>query len=116
MLLYDVNLGFPLLSESARLKFDVKETVPWDDLARQEIDEWMLFVPPTADYVERDFTHVPRVDESGWAKVELENPEMKLGLRLSFDQTTLRKQNALPYLHAGESRNYTLEIEVIEYL
>jgi hypothetical protein len=148
MLLYDVNLGFPLLSESARLKFDVKGTVPWDDLARQEIDEWMLFVPPSADYVERDFTHVPRADESGWAKVELENPEMKLGLRLSFDQTTLpylaqwkmmreglyvlavqpmntnvwggraevRKQNALPYLHAGESRNYALEIEVIEYL
>jgi hypothetical protein len=28
----------------------------------------------------------------------------------------VRKQNALPYLHAGESRNYTLEIEVIEYL
>jgi hypothetical protein len=27
----------------------------------------------------------------------------------------VRKQNALPYLQAGESRNYTLEIEVIEY-
>ena len=147
MLLYDVNIGFPLLSQSARLKFDVEKSVPWDELARQEIDEWMVFGPPVADYVERDYTHKPRADENGWAKVELENPELKLGLRLSFDRTTLpylaqwkmmreglyvlamqpmntqvwggraevRKQNALPYLQAGESRNYSLEIEVIEY-
>jgi hypothetical protein len=90
---------------------------------------------------------MPRADENGWANIELENPEMNLGLRLSFDQRTLpyvaqwkmmreglyvlamqpmsthvwggraeaRKQDALPYLKAWESRNYTLEIEVIEY-
>lgn len=147
MLLYDINLGFPLLSEHARLKFEVEKTVPWDELARQEIDQWMVFEPPSEDYVERDYTHTPRADENGWAKLELENPELKLGLQLSFDQKTLpylaqwkmmreglyvlavqpmnthvwggraevRKQNALPYLQAGESRNYTLEIEVIEY-
>jgi hypothetical protein len=76
----------------------------------------------------------------------LENPELKLGLRLSFETRNLpylaqwkmmreglyvlamqpmnthvwggraevRKQNALPYLQAGESRDYRLEIEVVE--
>ena len=147
LILYDVNVGFPMLSESARLKFDVAATVPFDDIARKEMNEWMVFQPPTPDYQERDYTHTPLVDEKGWATVELENPSLKLGLRLSFDQTTLpylaqwkmmreglyvlaiqpmncnvwggraevRRQNALPYLDAGESRRYALEIEVIEY-
>jgi hypothetical protein len=147
MLLYDVNLGFPLLSEHARLKFEVEKTVPWDDLAREEIAEWMVFEPPAAGYVERDYTHTPRPDGDGWGRVELENQELKLGFRLSFDLRTLpylaqwkmmreglyvlavqpmnthvwggraevRKQNALPYLQPGESRDYTLELEVVEY-
>ena len=32
MILYDVNIGFPLLSERAILKFDAAETAPWDAL------------------------------------------------------------------------------------
>ena len=147
LILYDVNIGFPMLSETASLKFEVENTVPFDDIAERGKDEWMVFQPPTPDYQEHDFTHTPVGDERGWAKVELENPTLKLGLRLSFDKTTLpylaewkmmreglyvlamqpmnsnvwggraevRKQNALPYLEAGESRNYALEIEVIEY-
>ena len=147
LILYDINLGFPLLSESAHLKFDVKATFPWDDNAKKGIDEWMIFHPPMPDYQEQDYTHTPLADEKGWAKVELENTSLKLGLRLSFDQTTLpylaewkmmgeglyvlaiqpmncnvwggraevRKQNALPYLKAGESRSYEMEIEVLEY-
>ena len=147
MILYDVNVGFPLLSESARLKFDVKATAPWDDNAKKGIADWMVFQPPTPDYQEQDYTHTPRTDDKGWANIELQNPSLNLGLRLSFDETTLpylaewkmmreglyvlaiqpmncnvwggraavRKQNALPYLNAGESRSYALEIEVIEY-
>jgi hypothetical protein len=145
--LYDINLGFPLLSERAHLKFDVKETYPWDENAQKGIDEWMIFQPPAPGYQEQDYTHTPLADEHGWAKAELENTDLELGLRLSFDQTTLpylaewkmmreglyvlaiqpmncnvwggraevRKQNALPYLQAGESRSYAMELEVLEY-
>jgi hypothetical protein len=147
MILYDINMGFPLLSEHARLHFDTIKTIPWDHIAQEEIGEWTIFQPPSADYQERDYTHTPLADEKGWATVELENPSLKLGLRLSFDQTTLpylaqwkmmreglyvlamqpmncnvwggraevRKQNALSYLNAGESRNYTIEIEALDY-
>jgi hypothetical protein len=92
LILYDVNMGFPLLSESAHLKFDVKETFPWDDNARKGIDDWMIFHPPIPNFQEQDYTHTPMVNDDGWATVELENPSLELGLRLSFDQTTL------PYL------------------
>lgn len=146
LILYDVNMGFPLLSENARLKFDVKEVIPFDTNNDKDISDWMIFQPPTADYQERDFIHTPQPDENGWAKVELDNASLKLGMRLSFDTRTLpylaewkmmregiyvlamqpmnckvwggraevRKQNALPYLKAGESRSYAMEIEVIE--
>jgi hypothetical protein len=147
MILYDINIGFPVLSESAQLKFDVVDTNPWDDAALKGKDDWMNFHPPVSDYQEQDFTHTPQANDVGWATAELMNPSLQLGLRLNFDQTTLpylaqwkmmraglyvlaiqpmncnvwggraevRKQNALPYLDAGESRKYALEIEVVEY-
>jgi len=147
MILYHVNLGFPLLSEKARLKFDVRGTTPYDDASRRGLKEWMVFQPPTAGYLEQNFIHAPVPDEKGWAVAELENSELKLGLRLSFDTSTLpylnewkmmgegsyvlaiepinctadsgrgpaREQKLLPFLEAGESRSYTLEIEVVEY-
>jgi hypothetical protein len=146
LILYDVNMGFPFLSEGASLKFDVEETIPFDTNGDKDISDWMIFQPPTANYQERDFIHTPQADEKGWAKVQLDNPSLNLGVRLSFDTNTLpylaqwkmmregiyvlamqpmntkiwggraavRKQNALPYLEAGESRSYALEIEVVE--
>jgi hypothetical protein len=148
MILYHVNLGFPLLSEQACLKLDVRETRPHTDAAQQGLKDWMVFQPPTPDYLEQNFIHTPIPDEKGWAAAELENPELKLGLRLSFDTSTLpylnewkmmgeglyvlgiepmncaagsgrgpaREQKLLPFLEAGKSRNYALEIEVIEYI
>jgi hypothetical protein len=92
LILYDVNMGFPLLSENARLKFDVKETIPFDSNNDKDISDWMIFQSPTADYQERDYIHTPQADDQGWAKVELDNPSLKLGMRLSFDTKTL------PYL------------------
>jgi hypothetical protein len=92
LILYDVNMGFPLLSENARLKFDVMETIPFDTNNDKDTSDWMVFQPPTADYQERDFIHTPQADDNGWAKVELENPTLKIAMRLSFDTKTL------PYL------------------
>jgi Domain of unknown function (DUF4432) len=146
MILYDINIGFPLLSESARLKFEVENTVPFDEHSEGGIADWQVFQPPVDDYQEFDFIHTPKGDERGWAELVLENPGLKLGLRIAFDKKTLpylaqwkmmrdglyilamqpmntnvwggraevRRQGALPYLSAGESRGYSIEIEVIE--
>ena len=53
---------------------------------------------------------MPVPDEKGWAVAELENPELKLGLRLSFDTSTL------PYLNEWKMMGeglYVLGIEPI---
>jgi hypothetical protein len=147
MILYHVNAGFPLLSESSRLKLEVEATLPRDETAENAMGDWMVFQPPTPGFQEQNFIHTPVADEQGWARAELQNPDLKLGLRLAFDRATLpylaewkmmgeglyilgieplncavfygraraREENALPYLNAGESRSYTVEIEVVEY-
>ena len=147
MLMYHINTGFPLLTEDACLKFDVTETFPEDQTSAKALADWMVFQPPTAGFQEQNFIHTPVLDEQGWASAELDNPGLKLGLRLKFDARTLpylnewkmmgeglyvlaiepmncnplggrealRTRKALPYLQAGESRSYVLEIEVVEY-
>jgi hypothetical protein len=147
MILYHVNIGFPLLSENSRLKFDVSATIPEDEVSDHGGKDWMLFQPPTSGYLEQNFIHTPIPNNKGWAVAEVVNPEINLALRLSFDTSTLpylnewkmmgeglyvlgiepmncaamknieqiNKQGLLPSLEAGESRNYSLEIEVVEY-
>jgi len=92
MIMYHVNAGFPLLSENTRMKFAVEATAPRDELAQKGIADWMVFQPPTPGYEEHVYVHTPVADDKGWANLELENPALKLGLRLSFDKTNL------PYL------------------
>jgi len=110
MILYHVNTGFPLLSEKARLKFDVRATSPQDSASRQGVRDWMFFQPPTPGYLEQNFIHVPVSDDKGWAVAELENPELKLGLRLSFDTSTLPFLNEWKMMGEGL---YVLSIEPI---
>ena len=108
MILYHVNAGFPLLSEKARLKFDVRATLPQEPASQQGIKDWMVFQPPTSGCLEQNFIHVPVPDEKGWAVAELENPEIKLGLRLSFDTSTL------PYLNEWKMMGEGLYVLGIE--
>jgi hypothetical protein len=144
MILYHVNSGFPFLSEKARLKFNVRNTTPFDENSRLGLEDWMVFQPPTPGFQEQNFVHEPVPDANGWAAAELENPELKLGLRVAFDTSTLPYLNEwkmmgeglyvvgiepinctvgrvghpareAPSLEAGESRAYAVEIEVIEY-
>jgi hypothetical protein len=92
MIMYHVNAGFPMLCEKTRMKFAVEATTPRDELAQQGINDWMVFQPPTPGFLEQVYIHTPAADDKGWANLELDNPVLKLGLRLSFDKATL------PYL------------------
>jgi hypothetical protein len=57
MILYHVNIGFPLLSENSRLKFDVSATAPEDSISNRGGKDWMVFQPPTSGYMEQNFIH-----------------------------------------------------------
>jgi len=92
MILYHFNLGFPLLSKDTHLHVDAEETVPRDAEAESGLADWMNFHPPMAGYQEQVFRHTPRAENDGRVQVEARNPNLGLGLRLTYDNTNL------PYL------------------
>ena len=86
MLLYHINLGWPLLDETARLvgPGDPGEPPePRDGEAQKGLKHWDSFATPTLGFRERVFYHRPRADAQGWAEARLENPSLEGGIALS---------------------------------
>ena len=108
MIMYHINLGFPLLNESAFLKFDVVETLPEDAASVHGLADWRVFQLPTPGFQEQNFVHTPVVDPDGWAHAELMNPGLNLGLRLAFEAKTL------PYLNEWKMMGEGLYVLAIE--
>ncbi len=108
MLMYHINTGFPLLGEASHLKLEVVDTLPEDATSAKGLRDWRSFQPPTQNYQEQNFIHKPVVDGKGWARAELENPRLKLGLRLSYDASTL------PYLNEWKMMGEGLYVLAIE--
>lgn len=89
MLLYHFNLGFPLLSEHAQLRLDAQATLARDADAQAGLADWQRFSGPVAGYREQVFRHAPQPDSAGRVRVELANPALGLGLRLSYAHAEL---------------------------
>ena len=89
MILYHVNIGFPLLSENSRLKFDVSATIPEDPNLDQGVKDWMVFQPPTpVTWSKISSIFRFRMSRAGqWQSLRIR--KLNLGLRLSFDTSTL---------------------------
>jgi hypothetical protein len=92
MLLYHCNAGFPLVSENSVLKLQAEETLPRNADAEVGLAEWDCFQAPTAGYREQVFIHRPKADKDGIATVELNNPQLGIGLRWKYGAANL------PYL------------------
>jgi hypothetical protein len=89
MILYHFNLGFPLLSACTQIHIDAELSEPRDDIAASGAGHWQEFQTPTPGYQEQVFHHVPRADDRGQARIEVENPGLELGVRFTFDTQTL---------------------------
>ena len=85
MLLYHINLGWPLLDETSRLTGPGggETPEPRDDEARAGLDTWDRFAGPTRGFRERVFYHRPVAGADGWTEARLENPALAGGLALS---------------------------------
>jgi len=81
MLLYHVNVGYPLVRSGARLVIDSQVT-PRDSAAQDGLETWALYGDPTPGFVEQVFFH--QVNSSGGqAKAALVTDD--LALRLVWD-------------------------------
>lgn len=85
MVLYHINLGWPLLDETSRLIGPGNSTErpePRDAEAREGLDAWDRFSAPTPGFQERVFYHSPVARDDGWTEARLENPAIATGLSL----------------------------------
>ena len=89
MMLYHINLGFPLLDENSYLASQSHEVQPRDGAAALGLNEWMRFQSPTAGYAEQVFYHDLPADPDGWASIKLVNPTHHLSLSVRYHKTTL---------------------------
>jgi hypothetical protein len=74
MMLYHINLGFPVVDNDSRLITPARSVIPRDDVARPGIQEYDRFTDPIPGYREQVFYHDMQADDSGHVTVAVVNP------------------------------------------
>lgn len=85
MIMYHCNMGYPLLSENAKLKISSSEVVPRNAHAGEDLDSWDKILPPSDNFVEQCYYHIFR----DTPVISLRNPDISTELRMEFDPSTL---------------------------
>jgi hypothetical protein len=142
MVLYHLNLGWPLVDDMATLRIPSEEVVARDAEAQAGVGEWHAFQDPVLPFPEQVFRH--RLPSATAVEVSVHNPRLGMELAVAFhtDQlphlfqwkllasgayvlglepanspaiegrATARELGALPTLAAGETRHYDLSFVV----
>ena len=85
MILYHMNMGYPLLSENSVVDSPSAEVLPRNDRAAEGMDTWHKMLPPTRGFEEQCYFH--RFHEEGRASIY--NPDIHKGLHITFDPKSL---------------------------
>lgn len=108
MLLYHINLGWPLLDEGAALMMNAQSTTPRDAEATKGVDAATKIPAPIAGYKEQVFFHDLVPDRGGFASALLANRDLQLGLYVEYRQRELAKFTEWKMVGEGE---YVLGME-----
>jgi len=108
MILYHMNLGYPMLSEDAELLIDPEYTTPRDDVAASGMKDFMHFSEPQAGYSEQVFIHKMKPGKDGRGGVMLKNRKLGISLSIYFSTDTLPYIAQWKMLGKGE---YVLGLE-----
>ncbi len=104
MILYHLNMGYPLLSENAELYIPSVKVIPRNDRAAEGIDTWQQMLSPQAGFEEQCYFH--QFGKDGIAGIY--NPDIGHGLVISFDAGSL--EYFTEWKMMGE-RDYVLGLE-----
>jgi hypothetical protein len=108
MLLYHINLGWPLLDEGAALMLNAQESKPRDAEAIKGVETATKIPLPIAGYKEQVFFHDLIPDWSGFATALLANRRLQLGLFVDYRQKELTRFTQWKMVGEGE---YVLGME-----
>jgi hypothetical protein len=89
MILYHINLGWPLLDEGAALLLNASLTMARDTEAANGVGMATKMLMPTPEYKEQVFFHDLRASKTGFASALLSNKRLDLGLYVRYRQKEL---------------------------
>ena len=89
LLLYHINIGYPLLDEGTEVLLPTRSVTPRDEASKGHEVRWNVMDAPKDNEPEYVFIHEPVADENGNVTVCVLNERLKLGLRLSYTAANL---------------------------
>ena len=93
MLLYHVNLGYPVVAEGAHLITPDAEITPRDEAAAAGMDERAIFPAPADGFAEHVFRHELAATDAPTVSASIVNPDFEptggIGLTVSWDPRAL---------------------------
>lgn len=99
MLLYHINIGYPLLDEGARVECDALGVVPQSNAAAAEAAEAFRFGAPVPGIGERCYAVDLKPDEKGEVSIRFWNDALELGVELCY------QKEQLPFLNEWKMLN-----------
>ncbi len=140
MILYHMNMGYPLLDEDSVVTIPAQQVIPRNDHAANDVENWMRMQKPTAGYVERCYFHK---FQGSQGKASIFQPKLNIGLTMTFDaaeldgftqwkmmgvrdyvlglepgncypdgRAAMRDSGMLKFLQPGESKTYRIKIQM----
>jgi hypothetical protein len=85
MLLYHVNIGYPVLDAGARYVAPVIETEPYSDAAKSDMKNYMNICEPENDSGEQVFRHRFACEENGNSAAAVINDNIGIGVYLKYN-------------------------------
>jgi hypothetical protein len=89
MILYHMNMGFPLVDQGSQLVAPILHTHARDEEAQKGIERFNQFEAPTPGYKEQVFFHKVAVDNEKNTCVGIVNESMNLGIYIRYNQEEL---------------------------
>lgn len=89
MILYHVNIGFPILDDGSRFLSTTHYLIPRDKEAREDVEYFSSVHEPRPDYREKVYFHDMLADDDGNAYAAIVNDRLGLGTYVKYSKREL---------------------------
>ncbi|HHU53969.1 MAG TPA: aldose 1-epimerase family protein [Clostridiaceae bacterium] len=97
-----INFGYPLLEKGTEINLDSESVKGVTDEAEKYIETWNQVESPTDQYEERCYYHDIKPDANGDAVYEIYNPNLNIGMKVSYPKQQLPFFTQWKMLGSGE--------------
>lgn len=103
MIMYHMNMGFPLVSENSRLATSLKSLLPRDPDAADGVDKYSSYEKPKDKYFEKCYFHIMNKTKNGKAAAGIFNPKFEngIGIVIEWDRENLPRMTQWKMLGKG---------------